>query len=62
MPKINWQREEPGWYTSEAGGICRETSGWYFHPRKSGCHGPYKTLAIAVREADKILGGLDDED
>jgi len=60
MAKINWTRQEPGWYTSEAGGICRETSGWFFHPFKSEYHGPYKTLAIAVQEADKILGGLEE--
>jgi hypothetical protein len=53
---INWQRQEPGWYTSEVGGISEEKDGkWYVYPsRINTTFGPFRTLDEAQRNAEKL--------
>jgi len=50
-----WIREFPGWYISEAGGICAEQGGWYCYTRKDQDigYGPFKTLKAAKEWFDK---------
>lgn len=52
---ILWQRQEPGWYTSEAGGIVKEKDGkWYVYPsRFNTTFGPFPSLEEAQRQAEK---------
>ena len=51
-----WKREEPGWYTSEKGGIIHESDNmWYFYPvyvENDTGKGPYKTLKQAKEIAE----------
>lgn len=53
---MKWERQEPGWYTSELGGLCREGVRWWFYPSDRGegsiyahRYGPYRTLAEGKR-------------
>lgn len=54
-----WHRTEPGWYTSERGEIYRERGdgraprGWYWFPTFGFVAGPFRTLALAERAAEK---------
>ena len=50
-----WTREFPGWYISEAGGICAEQGGWYCYTRKDQDigYGPFKTLKAAKEWFEK---------
>lgn len=65
-----WERQEPGWHTSEAGGVCRERGGrWYGYPAHRTLRerlGPFRTLREAMaaverdereKEVDSSLGG-----
>ena len=27
---VQWERQRPGWYTSELGGIAQESDGWWW--------------------------------
>ena len=44
MP-VTWSRQEPGWYTSELGAICRELNGWVFYPAAG--LAPYRVFRTA---------------
>jgi hypothetical protein len=51
----DWSFIEPGWYTSDLGGIARERSGqWFFYPRFADdrADGPFASLAIAKQAAE----------
>lgn len=49
-----WGQIEPGWYTSELGGIVDEGAGkWFYYPReRPDVIGPFKTLAAAKEAAE----------
>lgn len=52
---IAWERQEAGWYTSEIGGINRESDGWCFFPKALIPHiGPFKTLKEAQEKAASL--------
>ena len=45
---MKWEKQEAGWYISEAGGIVKEKSGWFFYSKdKYSTKGPFKTLKEA---------------
>ena len=54
MP-IVWEMQEPGWWTSEIGGLCAEGSKWFFWPKTLSTPkrlGPWKTLKDAKQRAE----------
>lgn len=60
--EITWTQEEPGWYTSEIGGIVQERDGkWWFYPKSGGeASGPSETLGeakAAVGPGMVVAGG-----
>ena len=52
---IQWEQQEPGWWTSELGGICADGKNWYFWPRGGKPTdkriGPWKSLREAKQKA-----------
>jgi hypothetical protein len=49
-----WEKQEAGWYTSNKGGISKESNGWYFFPSGGDLRrGPFKTLKAAMQEAEQ---------
>lgn len=55
---LSWVKQEPGWYTSEIGGVCREDNGWWFYPSgwmREGMmnfSGPFPTKSEAIIAAE----------
>lgn len=61
MQKIEWEQQEPGWWTSELGGICNDGTGkWFFWPRGGKPDdpgiGPWKSLKQAKEVAAQTSG------
>lgn len=55
MNTVIWHKEEPGWYTSELGGICIEEDGtWWWYPKDTAtAFGPFLTLGQAKEAAER---------
>jgi hypothetical protein len=55
---MQWIMQEPGWYTSEIGGIVSDGKRWWFYPRgreDSTKAGPWTTLKRAQAGAVEVL-------
>lgn len=54
----NWTKQEPGWYTSDIGGISEEEKReWFFWPKTLSTpkrFGPWKTLKEAKDGAEAM--------
>lgn len=53
---MEWEMQEPGWWTSKIGGVCSDGAGkWFFWPRggrpDDPAIGPWKTLKEAKAKA-----------
>lgn len=51
---IEWQMDEPGWYTSEIGGIVSNGKSWSFWPLDESVDelGPWPSLVVAKEAAE----------
>lgn len=58
---IEWEMQEPGWWTSHLGGICNDGRNWYFWPRASNPDdrriGPWGSLKEAKAKAEALSNG-----
>jgi hypothetical protein len=52
---VVWQQQEPGWYTSERGGICQGRDGkWYWYPSdNTSVRGPWPSMWQAKKAAEE---------
>jgi hypothetical protein len=61
MRQVVWEMQEPGWWTSELGGICNDGRNWYFWPRGGKPDdpkiGPWKSLKQAKEKAATVSNG-----
>ena len=60
---VKWAQQEPGWHTSERGGVVRENGGWWFYPiDKSQKYGPFRSMAaakLAARQSPEDVSSLE---
>ncbi len=56
---LDWEMQEAGWWTSEAGGVCYETDGWYAYRAAGESYvnrvGPFHALWLAAETLEKTI-------